>query len=65
MKRRDFERHIESHGCAFSREGAHHAVFVNLASGKHSTVPRHNELRRGLVIKICKDLEIPIPLKGW
>ena len=43
------------------REGRKHAVFINSANGKLSTVPRHTEIKRGLSIKICKDLQIPSP----
>jgi YcfA-like protein. len=63
MKRRDFEQHLALHGCVFLREGTRHTVFTNPAVGKNSTVPRHTELRTGLVVKICRDLEIPPPFR--
>ena len=59
MKRRDFIRHLEAHGCELLREGANHSVYVNHASGKVSTVPRHRDLNEFLARKICRDLEIP------
>jgi len=29
MKRRDFIKHLEQHGCEFLREGANHTVYVH------------------------------------
>jgi len=64
VKRREFEQHLAAHGCMLAREGARHSVFRNRGNGMQSTVPRHTELKRGLIIKICKDLEIPDPFKN-
>jgi mRNA interferase HicA len=61
MKRIDLVRHLEAHGCQFLREGANHAVYVNRAVRKVSTVPRHREINDYLVLKICKDLDVPPP----
>lgn len=61
MKRRDFVRHLERHGCELMREGANHSVFVNRKSRKVSTVPRHREINDSLAAKICRDLEVPSP----
>ena len=61
MKRKDLIRYLELNKCEFLREGANHTVYVNRKKGKASTVPRHRELDECLVIKICKDLEIPKP----
>jgi predicted RNA binding protein YcfA (HicA-like mRNA interferase family) len=61
MKRRDLIRHLERHACEFIREGGKHTVYVNRASRKSSTVPRHSEINEFLAKKICKDLEIPQP----
>lgn len=61
MKRKDVIRHLESNGCEFLREGSNHTVYVNRTKKKVSTVPRHKEVDENLVIKICKDLEIPRP----
>jgi predicted RNA binding protein YcfA (HicA-like mRNA interferase family) len=61
VKRADLIRHLEAHGCAFVREGGSHTVYRNTASGKHSTVPRHWEIKEGLARKICRDLGIPQP----
>ena len=61
MKRKDVIRHLESNGCEFLREGANHTVYVNRKKKKASTIPRHREIDEYLVLKICKDLEIPKP----
>jgi len=61
MKRADLIRHIKSHGCVFVREGAKHSVFRNPSSGASSTVPRHREIKKHLVRKICNDLGIAQP----
>jgi predicted RNA binding protein YcfA (HicA-like mRNA interferase family) len=61
MKRRDFVRHLQAHGCLLLREGSSHSVFVNLATRAATTVPRHREVKEMLVRKICSDLGIPKP----
>jgi mRNA interferase HicA len=61
MKRHDVEAHLESHGCRFAKEGSRHTVFLNPLNNKTSTVPRHREVKRGLVFKTCRDLDIPPP----
>jgi mRNA interferase HicA len=61
MKRADLVRHLDGNGCQLLREGANHSVYVNRASRKTSTVPRHREVNDFLVQKICKDLGIPTP----
>ncbi|MGH7905956.1 MAG: type II toxin-antitoxin system HicA family toxin [Candidatus Binataceae bacterium] len=59
MKRRGLLRHLEHHGCVLLREGGSHTVYVNRASGKSSTIPRHREINGFLARKICRDLEVP------
>jgi predicted RNA binding protein YcfA (HicA-like mRNA interferase family) len=61
MKRLDLVHHLEAHGCRFLREGANHTVYVNRTGHKLSTVPRHREINEYLVLKICKDLDVPMP----
>ena len=61
MKLRDLLRHLHDHGCEFLREGGNPSVYVNRATRKSSSVPRHREINDFLVNKICKDLEIPRP----
>lgn len=59
MKRLDLIRWLEQHGCQLLREGGSHSVYVNRATHKATTVPRHREINDFLAKKICKDLEIP------
>jgi len=61
VKRRALVRHLEERGCELLREGANHSIFVNRATAKTSTVPRHSEINDDLARKICKDLGIPVP----
>ncbi|MBI2100843.1 MAG: type II toxin-antitoxin system HicA family toxin [Candidatus Vogelbacteria bacterium] len=61
MRRRLLIRHLVRNGCVFVREGSKHSVFWNPLTRRSSTVPRHNEVDRHLVIKICRDLGIPDP----
>lgn len=61
MKRRDLIRHLEAHGARLLREGSKHAVYVNPAMGRTTTVPRHGEINDHLARKICRDLEVPAP----
>ena len=60
MKRKQLIKHLHDHGCELLREGGKHSVFVNRATQKVTTVPRHTELNEYLVKKVCKDLEIPL-----
>lgn len=61
MKRRDFIRHLEDHGCRLVREGGSHSIWENVETGKRTAVPRHTEIVEYTIAKICKQLEIPIP----
>jgi len=61
VKRVDLIRHLEAHGCRLLREGGSHAVYVNPATRRVSTVPRHREVNDFLARKICRDLEIAAP----
>jgi predicted RNA binding protein YcfA (HicA-like mRNA interferase family) len=63
VKRRELVRYLEALGCQFLREGGNHSVYVNRRSRKASSVPRHSEINDGLVRKICKDLDVPVPQK--
>ncbi|MHB0964116.1 MAG: type II toxin-antitoxin system HicA family toxin [Gemmatimonadaceae bacterium] len=60
MKRVDFIRHLEHHGCRMLREGSNHSLFVG-PTQRVSTVPRHRELNDFLARRICRALEIPEP----
>jgi mRNA interferase HicA len=61
VKRVDLIRHLEAHGCAFVREGGEHTVYRHTDTGRQSTVPRHREIKEGLVRRICRALGIPQP----
>lgn len=43
------------------REGARHTVYLNPATRKTSTVPRHIEVKERLALKILDDLGIDQP----
>jgi predicted RNA binding protein YcfA (HicA-like mRNA interferase family) len=61
VKRIDLVRHLTACGCVLVREGGKHSVYANPAAGRQSTVPRHREIKAGLVRKICRDLDIAEP----
>ena len=63
MKRQDLIRHLETHGCGLLREGAKHSVYYNSAAQRTSTVPRHKEIKNPTAIRICKQLNVPNPLR--
>ena len=59
MKRTDFIRHIEGHGCRLLRDRGKHRVYVNPVNKQTSAVPRHREINDFLARKICRDLGVP------
>jgi len=61
MNRREFEKHLRSHGCSLHRHGAKHDIWINPANGRKAVVPRHNTIAPGIVRSVCKKLEIPLP----
>jgi len=61
VKRKDLVRYLEAQGCRLLREGGRHSVYVNDASGRATSVPRHRELNDFLAYKICDDLEVSRP----
>jgi hypothetical protein len=61
LKRKDLIRHLERHECILLREGSNHSVYVNPLNAKKAPIPRHKEVEDFLAIKICKELEIPLP----
>ena len=63
MKRRALVKHLRKHGCRFIREGGRHSRWGKMHIGVQlsTSVPRHNEIGKWLVEKICKDLKIPPP----
>jgi len=48
-------------GCVLLRHGGRHDFWINPTSGAQSAVPRHNELKKGIVRAICRQLGIPDP----
>lgn len=61
MKRRDLEQHLRQHGCDFHHAGREHDVWMNLTTFVQDAIPRHREIKPGLVRAICKQLGVPIP----
>ena len=61
MKRSDFERHLRATGCQFEREGRRHSIWLNPANGASAAVPRHSELKRNTIRRICQDLGVEKP----
>jgi mRNA interferase HicA len=61
MKLNDLERHLRANGCVKKRDGGNHTIWDNPSNGKIAPVPRHREIKEGLVKKICKELDIPSP----
>ena len=59
MKRQKLLRHLRQHGCGFDREGGKHTTVFNPANNRQSRVPRHREIKAGLVREICKQLDVP------
>lgn len=61
MKRAALIRHLEAHGCRLVREGAKHTIYKDPVKDTYSSIPRHREIKKFLVDKICDDLGIPRP----
>ena len=61
MKRREFVRHLTTHGCQLLREGAKHSWWINPAKNRRSSIPRHTEVNDFLARKICRDLDVTEP----
>ena len=61
MKRKTFERPLAAHGCALHHHGGSHDVWLNGKSLAMSAIPRHDELKFGLVRAVCKQLGVPVP----
>jgi mRNA interferase HicA len=61
MKRSELIRHLLKNGCDLLREGSRHSIWRNIRLGNMTAVPRHNEIKELMVLKICKDLDIEKP----
>ena len=59
MKRKELLKYLLDNSCELLREGRNHSWWHNPTLNKRSAIPRHNEIRNILAIKICKDLGIP------
>jgi mRNA interferase HicA len=46
--------------CTLKREGGSHSWYVNTVTGNLASVPRHSDINEITVIKICKQLNIPV-----
>ena len=60
MKRQLLIKHLTANNCTLLREGARHSLYKNLTNGKVSAIPRHLDIQEITVMKICKQLDIPI-----
>ncbi|MET7256990.1 type II toxin-antitoxin system HicA family toxin [Dyadobacter jiangsuensis] len=58
VKRKEFLKYLESHGCFLKRHGGKHDVYWRDHGRYRSTVPRHPSLERSLCNEICKQLGI-------
>ena len=58
MKRVELVRHLIKEGCTLIREGSRHSIFINLATRRSSSVPRHKEINNFTIHKICRDLGV-------
>jgi streptomycin 6-kinase len=61
MKRSDLVQYLKEQGCGMLLESSDHAVYVNRAAMKVSTVPLHREIDEVLSSKICRDLRLREP----
>jgi len=63
MKRRDLEKHLTEHGCAFHHHGGLHDIWINPKTEARAPIPRHKELPKlGTIRGICKQLGVPSPV---
>jgi hypothetical protein len=63
LKRKELIRHLEKHDCIFLREGANHSIYISSVNPNlKAPIPRHKEIEDFLAIKICKELNIPLPI---
>jgi predicted RNA binding protein YcfA (HicA-like mRNA interferase family) len=61
MKCRDLIRHLEAHGCRFDRDDGKHTVYMNPATRRTASIPRHREINNLTARGICRQLGIPAP----
>jgi predicted RNA binding protein YcfA (HicA-like mRNA interferase family) len=56
MKRSEFVRQLLADGCVLLRYGSRHDIYLNPATGKKQSVPRHAEIDDRLAKHIRKYL---------
>jgi mRNA interferase HicA len=61
MKRVDLEKHLRSHDCELHHHGSRHDSWVNNETSAQAPVPRHREIKKGIVRSICRMLGIDLP----
>ena len=59
MKREKLYKYLKTHNCHIFREGKKHTIVINNNNDLVTSVPRHADINDKLVLKICKDLDIP------
>ncbi|HPE78349.1 MAG TPA: type II toxin-antitoxin system HicA family toxin [Draconibacterium sp.] len=62
MKRSKLIKHLLKNGCYLLREGGRHTIYFNPKSGKITAIPRHPEIKQFIAEKICKDLDVELPM---
>ncbi|MFP4013954.1 MAG: type II toxin-antitoxin system HicA family toxin [Chitinispirillaceae bacterium] len=58
MKRDVLIKKLLKAGCVLKRHGNRHDIYMNTKNGKQAPVPRHSEIKDGLVRLIQKQLEV-------
>jgi mRNA interferase HicA len=61
LKRKEFVKYLNLHGCQVIKEGSSHSIVKNLNTGKKTTLPRHKNIEYFTLISICKQLGIKKP----
>jgi len=61
MNRRDLIRHLADMNCSLLREGGNHTIYVNAQTEHRAPVPRHREIDKHIVKRICRQLGVPAP----
>ncbi|MBF0508416.1 MAG: type II toxin-antitoxin system HicA family toxin [Deltaproteobacteria bacterium] len=62
MKRRDLLHHLSQNGCRLLREGGEHSIWENPTTNHRASIPRHREVSDFTMIRICKQLGVPLPV---
>jgi predicted RNA binding protein YcfA (HicA-like mRNA interferase family) len=61
MKLADLERHLRQLGCRLHREGGAHTIWLNPATRRIASIPRHREIKEGTARAICRQLGVAQP----